>query len=152
MKIISLDFWADFLDYLKKNNNKAEKLALMIAKKSDDEIKPIDWTFFSGSSGIITTEFEIHIPRQLSLSFINVCKKNNYNPIIVHTHNWLDSDYNISFSNKDMLFMKSFVKACRKMEFHLEVIFWVTNGKYYQQCIFNNDKYCLNITKVPKCD
>lgn len=68
----------------------------------------------------------------------------------MHTHEWYYSDENISFSKKDLLFMKNFVKVCRKLGLNLAITFWVTNGKYYQQCIFDkvSSEEKLNLSPI----
>ena len=145
-------FWKEFLEYLEVNDDTTEKIVFLVAKKEKTMLEVIDWTFLNGNYGVKTTNYAVSIPKELSLAFINLCKKNNYNPIIMHTHEWLHCDDNISFSEMDLLFMGNFVKICRKLCLNSSIIFWVTNGKYYQQCIFDNvngkEELTLNTIKL----
>ena len=150
MIINATGFWKEFLEYLEVNDDTTEKIVFLVAKKERAMLEVIDWTFLNDNYGIKTTNYEVSIPKELSLAFINLCKRNNYYPIIMHTHEWYYSDENISFSKKDLLFMKNFVKFCRKLGLNLAITFWVTNGKYYQQCIFDkvSSEEKLNLSTI----
>lgn len=133
------DFWIKFAEYYKLKKDITEDIYFLVAEKKSNKLKIIDWIFLKDQFGIEVTVNYVKIPAKISLAFIKLCKKNDFYPIILHTHKWLGSNKNISFSMEDLLYMKKFVKTCRKLKFNSAVIFWVTNGKFYQQCIFENE-------------
>ncbi len=73
----------------------------------------------------------VFIPAKSSLVFLKLCKKNNFIPIIMHTHRLFSFDEEVSFSKEDMNFEKSICALADKLGIDLPIVFSVINSQSF---------------------
>lgn len=125
---------------LAAENNSREFCAVAVCEYNANQstaIAILDYSMVDDFGGI-SEEFSITIPIRLSLAILNVCKKNNWTPLIFHTHppktNWNGSVY---FSKQDISFFGCFSEyAWKELQLPL-CIFAVTNGTRTKYCIWD---------------
>lgn len=83
-----------------------------------------------------TNEFASTIPNKVSYSLLDICKKKDQIPVILHTHiEGHDYSQPLKFSPQDMSFIEQFTKYAAKSTNIQACVFIVTNGKDIVYCL-----------------
>ena len=98
-------------------------------KKSDNvfEINIVDFIDINDIGGKCYQD-NLYIPAKATLTFIKLCKKKTFIPLIMHTHRVYICDPKVSFSEKDIFFEKSVCNLACKLNFASPIIFSVINA------------------------
>ena len=105
-----------------------EQCAIGIAKKEYEErFSLIDYSFIQDFQGE-THESFVQIPAKVSIALLSICQKNNFVPVIMHSHIiGYENATPLRFSQQDWKFMKTFRRTAQECGVS-EVVFLLTNG------------------------
>lgn len=108
-----------------------------ISLDADMSIEILDYCLIEEIGGSIGKE-TVTIPKSVTCSIMSICNKNNFIPIIIHTHPY--SGGNVSLSIEDKKFIDSFSKLASKIGGIPFCLFAVTDSKTIQYCMEDIDK------------
>lgn len=121
--------------YLARSRNGTEHCAIAIGRISldgDINIEILDYCLVEELGGAVGKETVV-IPKDIAFSVLNLCKKNKYIPIIIHTHEYSGGD--VSLSILDKKYIDSFSKLAFKIGGIPFCLFAVTDSKTIQYCM-----------------
>ncbi len=89
------------------------------------------------------TKYKVSISKKTSLKLLQLCEKTNRIPLIMHNHIYEPSCGLVSFSENDLIFMERFTFVSNKI-IKKNPLFLVTDGRSYELCLYNNEKWIVN--------
>lgn len=132
-----------YIQELAQTNFTCEHCAIAVAKpifkENTYEYHLSDYCMIEDVGGI-TNDSVSTIPREVSYSLLNICKKTSQIPTIIHTHIFgYEYSMPVNFSPQDMCFIEKFAYYATKLETISDCLFIVTNGIDTTFCKVNLD-------------